>query len=306
MSTPLIIFVGMLLVAVSVAGWALVASHRRAVLLARATEPSVRPQARRLVLHGTEATRAQRLHQTLAQLLPDWMLGETTAIRLVRAGFNASFAPAVYFVVRVGVAVVCAVAGVMFAPRDPALVYAASVAAAVAFGLMLPPYVLLRLERARQLEILRSVPDCLDLLLVCVEAGVSLDAAILRVGHEMEQMHPELAKELLVINRKGNAGIRRDEALHGLYERTGVEELRALSSTMIQSERWGSSIGRVLRVYSETLRRKRRQSAERRAATAATKMIFPMVLCILPALFAVIGGPMVIGLGPIFDVFGGR
>jgi tight adherence protein C len=75
---------------------------------------------------------------------------------------------------------------------------------------------------------------------------------------------------------------------------------------MIQSERWGSSIGRVLRVYSESLRRKRRQSAERRAATAATKMIFPMVLCILPALFVVIGGPMVIGLGPIFDVFGGR
>ncbi len=306
MSTPLIIFVGVLLVAASVASWALVANHRRAVLLARATEPSVRPRARRLVLHGTEGTRAQRLHQTLEQLLPGWMLGETTALRLVRAGFNASYAPALYLVLRLAVAFGCTVAGVLFAPRDPTLIYAASVAVAVAFGLMLPPYLLLRIERARQLEILRSVPDCLDLLLVCVEAGVSLDAAILRVGHEMEQMHPALAQELLVINRKGNAGVRRDEALHGLYERTGVEELRALSSTMIQSERWGSSIGRVLRVYSETLRRKRRQSAERRAATAATKMIFPMVLCILPALFAVIGGPMVIGLGPIFDVFGGR
>lgn len=306
MSAPLIILVGVLLVAVSVATWALVANHRRAVLLARATEPSVRPQARRLVLHGTQSTRAQRLHQTIAQLLPDWMLGETTAIRLVRAGFYAPFAPALYLAIRLVVAVVCTTVGVMFAPRDATVIYAASVAVAVALGLMLPPYVLLRLERARQLEILRSLPDCLDLLLVCVEAGVSLDAAILRVGHEMERMHPELAQELLVINRKGNAGIRRDEALHGLYERTGVEELRALSSTMIQSERWGSSIGRVLRVYSETLRRKRRQSAERRGATAATKMVFPMALCILPALFAVIGGPMVIGLGPLFDVFGGR
>lgn len=306
MSAPLMILVGVLLVAVSVATWALVANHRRAVLLARATEPSVRPQARRLVLHGTQSTRAQRLHQTVAQLLPDWMLGETTAIRLVRAGIYAPFAPALYLAIRLVVAVVCTAVGVVFAPRDATVIYAASVAVAVALGLMLPPYVLLRLERARQLEILRSLPDCLDLLLVCVEAGVSLDAAILRVGHEMERMHPELAQELLVINRKGNAGIRRDEALHGLYERTGVEELRALSSTMIQSERWGSSIGRVLRVYSETLRRKRRQSAERRGATAATKMVFPMVLCILPALFAVIGGPMVIGLGPLFDVFGGK
>jgi tight adherence protein C len=300
------IFVGVLLVAASAATWALVSNHRRAVLLARATEPSVRPRARRLVLHGADGTRAQRLHLTVEQFLPSWMLGETTAIRLVRAGFTAPFAPALYIVLRLVVAIACSLAGVMFAPRDTTLLYAASVAVAVAFGLMLPPYVLLRLERARQLEILRSVPDCLDLLLVCVEAGVSLDAAILRVGHEMEQMHPRLAQELLVINRKGNAGVRRDEALHGLYERTGVEELRALSSTMIQSERWGSSIGRVLRVYSETLRRKRRQSAERRGATAATKMVFPMVLCILPALFAVIGGPMVIGLGPLLDVFGGR
>ena len=306
MSTPLMIFAAVILVAASVATWALVANHRRAVLLARATEPSVRPRARRLVLHGTEGTRAQRLHQTLEQLLPDWLLGETTAMRLVRAGFNAPFAPAIYLVVRLVLAVACTVGGLAFAPRDTTLIYVASVGVAVAFGLMFPPYVLLRLERARQLKILRSVPDCLDLLLVCVEAGVSLDAAILRVGHEMEQMHPALAHELLVVNRKANAGIRRDEALHGLYERTGVEELRALSSTMIQSERWGSSIGRVLRVYSETMRRKRRQSAERRGATAATKMIFPMVLCILPALFAVIGGPMVIGLGPIFDVFGGR
>ena len=122
----------------------------------------------------------------------------------------------------------------------------------------------------------------------------------------MQYLHPGLARELLVVNRKSNAGVSRKDALHGLYERTGVEELRTLSSTMIQSERWGSSIGRVLRVYSETMRRKRRQSAERRGATAATKMLIPMVLCILPALFAVIGGPMVIGLGPIFDVFGTR
>jgi len=306
MSTPLMIFLGVLLVAASLSLWSLVAGHRRAVLIARATEPSARPRLRRLVLQGDRERRFRRLHQTVNALLPSWMIGETTALRLVRAGFDSPAATVVYLLLWLLVAIACSVLAVLFVPRDSTALYLAGVAAGIAFGLMLPPYVLQRLERARQLEVLRAVPDCLDLLLVCVEAGVSLDAAILRVGHEMAHMHPALSHELLVINRMGNAGIRREEALHGLYDRTGVEELRALSSTMIQSERWGSSIGRVLRVYSETLRRKRRQSAERRAATAATKMIFPMVLCILPALFAVIGGPMVIGLGPIFEVFGTR
>jgi tight adherence protein C len=241
---------------------------------------------------------------TLAQLLPDGVLGETTATRLVRAGFDSASAPAMYLLLQVISAMSSPALVFAFVSRDSDLLFLASVSASIAFGLMLPPYVLLQLEQARQLRVLRSVPDCLDLLLVCVEAGVSLDAAVLRVGFEMRDMHPELARELLVINRKANAGMRRDDALHGLYNRTGVEELRTLASTMIQSERWGSSIGRVLRVYSESLRRKRRQSAERRAATAATKMMFPMVLFILPALFAVIGGPMVIGLGPVFDVFG--
>jgi tight adherence protein C len=304
MSTAMIIFVSVLVIAAAVGSWAIVANHRRAVLIARATEQPDGAIPRRLVMRSAESTRGQRWHRTLEQLLPEGMLGETTAMRLVRAGFDASSAPAIYLILQVISAIVFPTLTFMFVTRDNDVLYIASVACSIAFGLMLPPYVLLRTEQARKLRILREVPDCLDLLLVCVEAGVSLDAAVLRVGHEMEHMHPELAKELLVVNRKANAGMRRDDALHGLYDRTGVEELRALSSTMIQSERWGSSIGRVLRVYSESLRRKRRQSAERRAATAATKMIFPMVLCILPALFAIIGGPMVIGLGPVFDVFG--
>lgn len=306
MSTQLLAFIGVLLVAAAGAVWALVANHRHMALVARATEPSVRIRPRRVVLQGTAGSLSERLHRTLALFLPAWVIGEAVPTRLVRAGFDAPSAPATYLVLRLLVLAGSTVLAVLLVPRDDRWLYAGGVAAGVAFGLMLPPWLLLKLEQRRQRIILRSVPDCLDLLLVCVEAGVSLDAAILRVGHEMLQLHPLLARELLVINRKSNAGVGRDDALHGLYERTGVEELRALSSTMIQSEHWGASIGRVLRVYSDTLRRKRRQSAERRGATAATKMIFPMVLCILPALFAIIGGPMVIGLGPMFDVFGTR
>ena len=117
-------------------------------------------------------------------------------------------------------------------------------------------------------------------------------------------VHPELSNELLLMNRRMNAGMRREDALHALYERTGVEELRALASNMIQSERWGTSIARVLRVYSESLRRKRRQVAEKKAAVAATKMIFPLALFILPALFAVIGGPAVLAMGNVLDALG--
>jgi tight adherence protein C len=107
----------------------------------------------------------------------------------------------------------------------------------------------------------------------------------------MAGLHPELAGELLVVNRRMNAGLARAEALQGLAKRTGVEELRGLAASMIQSEKLGSSIARVLRVYSETLRRQRKQAAEKRAAQATVKMIFPLALFMLPSLFAMLLGP---------------
>src|SRR5690606_10827774 len=159
---------------------------------------------------------------------------------------------------------------------------------ALFIGLILPTAALDRLLLWRQLKLRRSLPDCLDLLVVCVEAGVSLDAAVLRVAREMSVAHPALSEELLVVNRKVNAGVPRERALQGLYDRTGVDEVRALVSSMIQSDRWGTSIATVLRVYSESLRRKRRQFAEKKAGEAAVKMMVPLVFFLLPALFAVI------------------
>jgi tight adherence protein C len=138
------------------------------------------------------------------------------------------------------------------------------------------------------------VPDALDLLVVCVEAGTSLDAAILRVAKDLRLAHPDLAHELAVVNRLTNAGMARDEALRGLWKRTGVLDIRALVSSLIQSEKWGTSIATVLRVSAETLRRKRRQDAEKRAKMAPLKMTFPLLFFILPALFAVILGPAVV------------
>lgn len=305
MSTSLIALVVILVLAVSAAVWAVQSNRRRATVIGRATGHSAVDEVRsRIILSKEEDSRAERVRETIERILPEGILVESNAGRLVRAGFDSPAAPAIYAFLRVVSALALPALALALAPRDSFQLFAASVAIGEATGLMLPPFMLLRMEKGRQTRIRRSLPDSLDLLLVCVEAGVSLDAALLRVGREMLGVHPELANELLVVNRKTNAGMRREDALHGLFDRTGVEELRTLASSMIQSERWGSSIGRVLRVYTESLRRKRRQVAEKKAATAAPKMIVPMALFILPALFAVIGGPMMIGLGPVWDALG--
>jgi tight adherence protein C len=242
----------------------------------------------------------------LERLLPEGAVASGSEKLLVQAGFESPAAGPIYASIRILSALF--IPGAMFAwgPRDSSTMLLLSATVAIGLGLIAPPAILERLRRLRQERIRRSIPDSLDLLLVCVEAGVSLDAAILRVGREMVMLHPELSNEFLLMNRRMNAGLRREDALTGLFQRTGVEELRALAANMIQSERWGTSIAKVLRVYSETLRRKRRQAAEKKAAVAATKMIFPLAMFILPALFAVIGGPAVLAMGPFLDAFGGK
>jgi tight adherence protein C len=145
--------------------------------------------------------------------------------------------------------------------------------------------------RRRQQRIRRAIPDGLDLLLVCVEAGSSVESAIQRVGREMLVVHPELAGELAVVVRKTKAGIPRADALRGLYSRTGVDELRLISASIVQSERWGTSIAKALRVSAEALRRKRKRTAERHASTAPIKMTIPLLTMILPALFVTLLGP---------------
>src|SRR5690606_27165293 len=129
-------------------------------------------------------------------------------------------------------------------------------------------------------------------------------AAVLRVAREMSVAHPALSEELLVVNRKVNAGVPRERALQGLYDRTGVDEVRALVSSMIQSERRDPSIATALRTYSESLRRKRRQHAEKKAGEAAVKMMIPLVFFLLPALFVVIIGPGLLNIIEMLDAVG--
>ena len=284
------------------------ANKRRIELVERAGGLSSALSARvpLITIKDQQDTLSGRLAGLIERVLPVSAATDATDMALVQAGFESAQAPAIFALIRL----VCAlgVPGLAFAlgPKDSTMMLIASGGIGIALGLGGPSAVLSRLQRRRQDRVRKSIPDSLDLLLVCVEAGVSLDAAILRVGREMLALHPELSNEFLTMNRRMNAGMRREEALHGLFERTGVEELRALGSNMIQSERWGTSIAKVLRVYSESLRRKRRQAAEKKAAVAATKMIFPLAMFILPALFAIIGGPMAIAIGPVLDSLGGK
>jgi tight adherence protein C len=302
LTVPLIILVVLLVGSVGVAIASYQANRSRIATLARAGGRSASVDKVPLItLPDSTNSWSVRISEMAERLLPEGAMSADSGELLVQAGFESQSAPAMYALIRVVSALVIPGAMFAFGPHDSSLMLLFSGAIGVALGLIAPSAVLARIRRLRQERIRHSIPDSLDLLLGCVEAGVSLDAAILRVGREMSVLHPELSYEFLTMNRRMNAGMRRDDALHGLYSRTGVDELRALGSNMIQSEKWGTSIAKVLRVYSETLRRKRRQAAEKKAAVAATKMIFPLALFILPALFAVIGGPAVIAIGPVLN-----
>jgi tight adherence protein C len=163
-------------------------------------------------------------------------------------------------------------------------------------GYLLPEFWLTSRVRHRQLVLRLSLPDCLDLLVVCVEAGLALDQAFLRVTQELRIAHPELCEELDLVNAEIRIGRTRIEALHELANRTGVEDIKALVAMLVQTDRFGTSIAQSLRVHSDELRTKRRQRGEELAAKATVKMIPALVFFIFPALFVVILGPAVISL----------
>lgn len=148
--------------------------------------------------------------------------------------------------------------------------------------------------KSRQRALARSLPDALDLLVTCVEAGLGLEAALLRITREIGLSAPELAHELGVTNGEMQAGMRRAEAFQRLAARTGLEELRTLSAMLIQTELFGTSIAQALRVHASSMRTRRTHRAEEQAATVAVKMLLPLILFILPSLFSVILGPAVV------------
>ncbi|WP_394841975.1 type II secretion system F family protein [Pendulispora brunnea] len=148
--------------------------------------------------------------------------------------------------------------------------------------------------QARQTALVRSLADTIDLLVTCVEAGLGLDAALSRIAKEVELSAPELSFELRQTTMEIQAGVARSSAFRRLAERTGVDELRALSAIVIQTEMFGTPIGRALRTHASSMRTRRSHRAEEKAATASVKMMLPLIACILPSLFAIILGPAIV------------
>jgi tight adherence protein C len=165
-----------------------------------------------------------------------------------------------------------------------------------AFGFFLPRFMLKRMIKGRQQRIKLGLPDALDLTVICVEAGLALDQALMRVGTDLHHAHPELSDEFHLVNLEMRAGKPRAEALRNLVERTGVDDLRSLVGTLIQTDRFGTSIAQALRVHSDSLRTERRQRAEEQAAKTTIKMVIPLVLFVLPSIIFVTLGPAIIEL----------
>ncbi len=168
-----------------------------------------------------------------------------------------------------------------------------SLVAAVLF-MFVPEIALGFIARGRKQKIFLGLPDALDLMVVCVEAGLGMDQALRRVADEMDDTHPIVAHEFKLCNQHLQMGSTREQVLTELGERNGVEDLKTLSSVMIQVDKFGTSVGKALRVQSEAMRTRRRQIAEEKASKTAVQLIFPLVLFIFPGIFVVLVGPAAI------------
>jgi tight adherence protein C len=175
-----------------------------------------------------------------------------------------------------------------------------------AFGFFLPRFILKRMIAERQRRIKVGLPDALDLTVICVEAGLALDQAMMRVGEDLRHAHPELSSEFHLVNLEMRAGKPRVEALQNLAARTGADDIRQLVATLVQTDRFGTSVAQALRVHSDSLRTERRQRAEEQAAKTSIKMIIPLVLFILPSILVVTLGPAIIQLYRTLASTGGR
>jgi tight adherence protein C len=249
--------------------------------------------AEKVGFRAKQKERAQQALHQVGKLVPSSKPVHRTERMLIYAGFRRPEAPMVFRGAKVLliVALVAAVSMSGAYHQNPFLLIVA-----VMFGFLGPDIWLSRRARKRQMRIRKGLADALDLMVVCVDAGLGLDQAILRVAEEIKLAHPDLSEDLHIMNLETRVGKSRTEALRGLSERTGVDDIQALVAMLIQTERFGTSIAQSLRVHSDNLRTKRRQRAEERAAKAPVKMVPVLVFFIFPALFAVILGPAVITL----------
>ena len=253
------------------------------------------------VLHDDRpaAEMAQRLAKPLNILLPPSAIeAKKLQKQLMHAGYRSAEAPIIYRALQLTsmagfplfVAGVCAFTA---RPLNSALIF---IIGAFVAGFFLPRYFLGRMIKKRQRLIRWGLADALDLMVVSVEAGLGLNAAMLRVAGELRDVHPPVADEFELANLEIRVGRERDEALRNLAERTGVDDLHSLVAMLIQTDKFGTSIAKGLRVFSDSMRTKRRQRAEQEAQKAAVKLLLPLACFLFPTLFIAILGPAILNL----------
>ena len=221
--------------------------------------------------------------------------------RLIRAGYRTDSAVKVFYGMKVLVPVALCIAVLCsgLASESPFIVYAA----ALGVGYLAPDFWMGRKIAARQTRIRLGLPDMLDLLIICIEAGLGLDQAMARAAQELSSAQPAISDEFGVVVLEQRAGRPRSDAWRHLAERTDVDTVRTLVSMVVQSEKFGTSVAKILRTHSETLRTQRVQAVEEQAAKTTIKLIFPLVLFIFPCLFLVTLGPAFILMSESFKNF---
>lgn len=215
--------------------------------------------------------------------------------RFIHAGWRGQSAPGLYFaaktILMVGLSLVPFVIAGPYLSAESSYLIIAMLLVPAAIGYYLPNLVLGYAIRKRQRAIFEDFPDALDLLTVCIEAGLGMDAAIVKVAEEIHIKSPTLSEEFQMLTLELRAGMSRDDALKNLAMRTGVDDLNVLVAMLIQAQRFGTNVGDSLRVHSENLRLKRRLRAEEAAGKIAVKLLFPLIFCIFPSLLLVLLGP---------------
>jgi len=247
---------------------------------------------------------AERLASPLMRLAPP-SAAEAKKLQklLMQAGFRSENAPIFYRAIQLAtlfgfpgaVAVTCIL---LAKPLENVVLWILS---AFVIGFFLPRYLLKRVINSRKQRVRWGLADALDLMVISVEAGLGLNAAMLKVSSELNKVHPDISEEFELANLEIRVGRDREEALRNLAERTGVDDLHSLVAMLIQTDRFGTSVARAIRVFSDSLRTKRRQRAEQAAQKAAVKLLFPLACFLFPTLFIALMGPAVLQL---IDTFG--
>jgi len=252
----------------------------------------------RLMVGSRKDNLLEKFLGKLSGLVPQAFRPYDVRTMLVQAGYRRPSAVAVYLGSKLLLAVVLPIAvlspGVVLGQGGPA--FLALAVALFLLGWFVPNIFISRKIAHRKTEIIHALPDALDLMVVCVEAGLGLNAAILRVGQETRLTSPELSGELRLVNQEILAGKPRAEALRNLAARTGVDDMKSLVGMLVQTDKLGTSIASSLRIQADSLRTKRRNRAEEAARKVAVKLVFPLVLFIFPELLVVLIGPGMLGL----------